>query len=66
MVTEQKDFRDDTLKTKVRTKAVGQDELKSRLPDQKDFRSVTIKSKVETKAYREDEIKVCELRSVKV
>ena len=55
---EQKDFRDEALKTKVRTKTIGQDELKAMQVEQKDFRSETIKTKVKTKAYKEEEVKV--------
>ena len=56
--TEQLNFRDQTLKTKVRTKAIGQEELKLMKPEQKDFRADAIKAKVKTKAYREEENKV--------
>uniref|UniRef100_H2YHI4 Myosin light chain kinase, smooth muscle n=1 Tax=Ciona savignyi TaxID=51511 RepID=H2YHI4_CIOSA len=54
---EQQDFREEALKTRVRTKALGQDDLKYMSPEQKDFRGEAIKSKVVTKAYKEELIK---------
>ena len=56
--SDQKDFRDEALKTKVRTKTMSQDDYKTMHAEQKDFRGETIKSKVVTKAYREETIKV--------
>ena len=56
--TEQVDFREGALKTKVRTKALGQEDYKAMHPEQIDFRGETIKSKVVTKAFKEEAIKV--------
>ena len=61
MTSDQLDFRDETLKKKVETKAFEQDALKTKSAEQKDFRSETLKSKVVTKAYKEEEIKVVDL-----
>ena len=56
--TEQQDFREEALKTHVRTKHLDQDELKKMQAAQVDFRSEAIKTKVVTKAYKEENVKV--------
>lgn len=54
----QKDFRDEALKTKVKTKEYAEDVIKQKHAEQKDFRSEALKTKVTTKAYKEENMKV--------
>lgn len=55
---EQKDFRDEALKTRVQTKAYDEDSIKKKKAQQKDFRDEALRNKVVTKAYKEEEVKV--------